>query len=182
MLSAADRLLRRPRRVLVAGVSGAGKTTLARRLSARLGLPYTELDGLFHGPQWTPRPQFLDDVRALAGRDAWVTEWQYDAARPLLVARAEVLVWLDLPFPLVLLRVVRRTIARRLRREVLWNGNREGPLWTFLTDPEHVVRWSVSTRRKLDRLVPDVAERLPELTVVRLRSRRDVEAWLVRLP
>src|SRR5690606_20822603 len=37
------------RRILVAGTSGAGKTTLAGRVSGALGLPYTELDSLYHG-------------------------------------------------------------------------------------------------------------------------------------
>lgn len=56
------------------------------------------------------------------------------------------MVWLDLPYRVTLTRVVRRTVRRRLRREVLWNGNQEGPLRHVLTDPGHVVRWSISTR------------------------------------
>lgn len=77
MLSSADLLPFRPDRVLIAGVTGSGKTTLARRLEDRWGLRHIEIDGLFHGPDWTPRPSFLDDVRAFAGEDRWVTEWQY---------------------------------------------------------------------------------------------------------
>lgn len=76
------------RRVLVAGTSGAGKSTLARRIGAALDVPYTEIDALHHGPRWTPRPEFLDDVTELAASDAWVTEWLYPPARPVLLARA----------------------------------------------------------------------------------------------
>ena len=105
-----------PRRVLVTGASGAGKTTLARALSVRLGLPHTELDALFHGPGWRPRPEFLEEVRRLAAAPTWVTEWQYGPARPLLLARADLVVWLDLPRRVVMTRVVRRTLRRRRRR------------------------------------------------------------------
>lgn len=42
--------------MLVAGMTGAGKSTFARRLAAVVELPYIELDALYHGPQWVPRP------------------------------------------------------------------------------------------------------------------------------
>jgi len=176
VLSATDPLPARPRRVVVAGVSGVGKTTLAGRIAEVLGIPHTEIDALFHGPDWTPRPEFLDDVRALVARDAWVTEWQYSDARPLLTARADLLVWLDLPFATVTLpRVIARTLRRRLRREHLWNGNIEPPLHTFFTDPEHIVRWSISTRNNYRERIPVLDAELP---VARLRTAREAERWL----
>ncbi len=182
MLEAGDTLTFRPRRILVAGVSGAGKSTLCRRIANALDVPYTETDGLFHGPGWTPRPEFLDDVDAFTAAEAWICEWQYPVARPRLADRADLLVWLDPPFRLVLSRVVRRTYRRRRHREVLWNGNVEPPLRTFFTDPEHIVRWAINTRRMYHRLVPDLARTHPGLTVVRLRSVRDIDHWMESLP
>ena len=181
MLTAADPLPSRPRRVLVAGASGAGKTTLARRIGAALDLPHTEIDGLHHGAGWVKRPEFEADVDAFTARDRWVTEWQYDSVRPLLAERADLLVWLDLPFPIVLARVVRRTVRRRVRREELWNGNYEAPLHTFFTDPEHVVRWSIRCRASYRERVPALGAEHPHLTVVRLRGGRDVDRWLSRV-
>ncbi len=178
------RLGRVPRRIAVAGVSGAGKTTLARRLGARLGIPYSELDALHHGPAWTPRTAFLDDVRALVAQDAFVTEWQYAAARPLVLARAEVLVWLDLPTHVTMRQVVARTLRRSVRREVLWNGNVEPPLWrTWYRAPEeNIVRWAWTTRHKYRDLPRRVERDAPGVVVVRLRSRREVDRWLGGLP
>lgn len=178
------RLGRVPRRIAVAGVSGAGKTTLARRLGARLGVPHTELDALHHGPAWTPRPAFLDDVRALVAQDAFVTEWQYTTARPLVLARAEVVVWLDLPTRVTMRQVIVRTLRRSVRREVLWNGNVEPPLWrTWYRAPdENIVRWAWTTRHKYRDLPAEVARDAPDVLVVRLRSRREVERWLAAIP
>ena len=179
MLTASDPLPRpRPTRVVVAGGSGVGKSTLARRLGDRLGLPYTEIDGLFHGPDWTRRAEFDADVAALAARQAWITEWQYESARPVLAARAGMLVWLDLPFPVTLWRVVARTLRRSRSREPLWNGNVEPGLWHAVSDPEGIIRWSIATRGKYRRLIPEVAAANPALVVVRLRSRGEVESWL----
>jgi len=178
VLSATDPLPYRPSRVAIAGVSGSGKSTLARRISAALDLPYTEMDALHHGPGWTVQPTFEADVDALATREGWVTEWQYEYGRPRLSARADLMVWVDLPFPITLARVVRRTLRRRFRREELWNGNVEGPLHTFFTDPEHIVRWSISTRNLYDQRIPTLAAEYPELPIVRLRSRRQVDHWV----
>lgn len=172
-----------PRRIAVAGVSGTGKTTLSRAVSARLGVPHVETDGLHHGPAWTPRPEFLDDVRRAVAGEAWVMEWQYATARPVIAARAQLLVWLDHPTRVTMTRVVRRTLRRRLRREVLWNGNQEPPLRTILRDPEHILRWAWSTRHKYrDGAVAEAARAHPDLVVVRLRSQRDVRRWLASLP
>lgn len=179
MLSPADSLPQRPLRVLVAGVSGSGKSTLAARIAAITGGRHTEIDALFHGPDWTPRPEFLDDVRAFTDDSAWTTEWQYGQARALLARRADLLVWLDLPFARVTLpRVLRRTVTRRRRRLELWNGNLEPSLRTFFTDPEHIVRWAISTRGVYRERVPRAEVDHPHLVIVRLRSQREVERWL----
>lgn len=179
MLRSDDPLPQRPRRVLIAGVSGSGKTTLAGRLAEVTGIPHTEIDSLFHGPDWTPRPEFMADVRALALLPQWVTEWQYDGARPLLAERADLLVWLDLPFATVTLpRVVRRTVRRSRRREELWNGNVEPPLRTILRDRDHIIRWAVKTRGVHHTRVPDLEKARPDLAIVRLRTTAQVERWL----
>ena len=179
MLRFDDPLPIQPQRILVAGVSGVGKTTLARQIGSTLGIGHTEIDALFHGPGWTPRPEFLDDVHALIAQDSWVTEWQYSPARPLLAARADLVVWLDFPFFTVTLpRVIRRTIRRRTRRDELWNGNVEPPFHTFFTDPEHIVRWAWSTRNNYRERMPTLQSAPPDLTIVRLRSPRQADAWL----
>ncbi|HXV93717.1 MAG TPA: AAA family ATPase [Pseudonocardia sp.] len=178
LLSALDPLPGRPRRVLVTGTSGAGKSTLCRALSARLGLPYQELDALHHGPGWQPRPEFAADVAGFAATGCWVTEWQYGAVRELLLARADLLVWLDLPRWRVFTQLVPRTVGRSLRRVELWNGNVEPPLWTLFTERDHILRWAWRTHPRTAQRVRDVLAAPQPPTVVRLRHRRDVRAWL----
>lgn len=169
-------------RIIVVGTSGAGKTTLAGRIAARLGIEHVEIDALFHGPGWTPRPEFLDDVQAFVARDAWVTEWQYDAARPLLTERATLAVWLDYPLGLRMGRVVRRTVGRRIRRTRLWNGNVEASLWSAVFSSEGIIRWAWQTRHKYDDLPGQLAAGgRPDLEVVRLRSQREADRWVSAL-
>ena len=137
-----------------------------------------EIDALFHGPGWTPRPSFQVDVCHFVAEPAWVTEWQYSQVRALVAARAQLLVWLDLPRWRVMQQVGRRTLGRRLRRQVLWNGNVEPPLWTIFTDREHVVRWAWSTHDTTGERVAGLLEQRPDLNVVRLPTRLAVQRWL----
>ncbi len=178
LLGFADPLDGRPSRVLVAGTSGSGKTTIAAEVAALLGIPHVEIDALYHGRDWRPRPSFESDVRRFSAQPAWVTEWQYAQVRRLLAERADLVVWLDLPRRTVMRQVIRRTVRRRLRRESLWNGNVEPPLWTILYDDEHIVRWAWTTHRKTASRVQELAARCPDLPVVRLRSHREARIWL----
>lgn len=178
LLSVNDALPHRPRRVLVAGTSGSGKTTLAREVAEVLAIAHIEIDALFHGPGWTPRESFVADVDAFSAAPEWVTEWQYSVVRNLLAARADLLIWLDLPRATVMRQVVGRTLDRRLRRKVLWNGNIEPSLWTFFTDRDHVVRWAWSTHHKSALRVAELRKQRPELTVIGLHSHAMARQWL----
>ena len=181
MLGADDPLPRRPHRIVVAGTSGAGKSTVAARIGRTLGIPYTELDSLFHGPNWVPRESFRADVERFSAAPAWVSEWQYGAIRQLLADRADLLVWLDPPRRTVMRQVITRTARRRLRGEVLWNGNTEGPFYTFFTDRDHIVRWAWTQHARTAQKVQEVHKRRPEMVIVRLRRRAEVDRWFTTL-
>lgn len=163
--------------MLVAGTSGAGKTTLAARVAAVLGVPHVEIDALFHGPGWSRRSSFEADVHRFSADPGWVTEWQYRSVRDHLAARADLLLWLDLPRRRVMRQVIRRTLLRRVRRQVLWNGNIEPPFRTILTDPEHIVRWAWNTHAETAKRVRRLLDDQPSLTVVRIRSRYEAARW-----
>lgn len=182
MLRADDPLPCMPERVLIAGVTGSGKTTLARRVAELWDLRHIEIDGLFHGENWTPRPTFLDDVRAFAVEDRWVTEWQYTSkgTDDILTPRAHLAIWLDYPYRVVRSRLLRRTIGRSILRTRMWNGNVERPIWkTFRGAPEeNILAWQTKTLHKWTEAMPEYAERFPHLTIVRLRHPREAGRWL----
>jgi adenylate kinase family enzyme len=178
LLGPLDAFQAAPRRVIVGGVSGSGKTTLAARVAEVISAPHVEIDGLFHGPRWGARPEFVADVERFSAGATWTTEWQYGAVRSLLLDRCDLLVWLDLPTHVVMRQVTGRTVRRRIRREVLWNGNVEPPFRTILTNREHIVRWAWSTRHLTRQRVSAALTARPDLPVVRLGSHGDGARWI----
>ncbi len=120
----------------------------------------------------------MEDVHALMGEEHWVTEWQYSSVRAVLASQADLMVWLDLPVATVMRQVTMRTLRRRLRREVLWNGNREPALWTLATKPDHIIRWAWKTRRRTAERIVALTNERPDLPVVRLTSHREARAWV----
>ena len=165
------------------GTSGSGKSTLARELAGILGVPHLELDAVHHQPGWAPLPtdEFRRIVAARAAVGGWVIDGNYGRVRDLVWARADTVVWLDLPKRTVMRQVVWRTLRRVALRRELWNGNRER--WrNFLTwNPEQsVISWAwhkhAPDHAKYAAAAADPAS--AHLRFIRLASRRDVARFL----
>ena len=168
------------RRVAVMGISGNGKTTLSRRLAAQLGVPYVELDAIYHQPGWTQLP--LDEFRARVDEatrgDGWVVDGSYaDFVGDIVLGRAQTVVWLDQPLQLVLWRLSRRAIRDIRTERDLFNGNRQSWRFAFF-QRDSLVSYAASQYFRRRREWPTWLASFPKLEVVRLRSPSEVEQWL----
>ncbi len=165
-------------RIVVVGSPGAGKSTLARRLAARHGAPYVELDALHWAPGWTEVSDAVmrERVTAATTGPAWVVDGNYPAVRDLLWPRATLVVWLDLPLVVVVARLVRRTVGRVITREELWHGNRESLALSFFSR-ESVIWWALKTFERRRAVYTRLAADPASPPVVRLRSAGEVERW-----
>ena len=167
-------------RVIVIGTTGSGKTTLARALAARLGVPHGEQDAWNHQPGWQAAPpqQFRAAVEAFTAQSAWVMDGNYGKARDIGWARADTLVWLDYPGQVVFWRALSRTVRRVATRQELWNGNRETVRGALSADSP--LPWFFRTHWRRRRETPDLADTYPHVTLVRLRTPAQARAWLAR--
>ncbi len=162
---------------VIATASGCGKTTFGRALSARLDVPFHELDALHHGPNWSEAAaeELRERVEPLVGDESWVIDGAYRGKLgDLVLEAADTVVWIDLPLHVWLPRLLRRTIRRAVTREELWNGNRESLRTSFLSRDSVVYD---ALRRCRDRRARYPVE-LARFPVVRLRTRADVDAFL----
>jgi hypothetical protein len=167
-------------RVAVVGPSGGGKTTLGRWIEAEFGLPFTDLDEVFWRPGWhkAPLEEFRADVDRLTRQSRWVLAGNYSSARDLVWPRADTLVWLDLPLPLVLWRTTLRVLRQARSGEPVCNGNRQDlRALVFGTDPllGYTLRTNPQRRRDWPQLL--AAPEHAHVKVVRLNSAAQVARW-----
>jgi adenylate kinase family enzyme len=168
-------------RILIYGVTGSGKSTLAARVSARTGIPWHAVDELTWEPGWVavPAEEQRRRIEAICAGDRWVLDTAYAGWLDVPLARAELVVGLDLPRLLTLARLLRRSFARALDGRPICNGNQES--FRLLCSRDSIVLWHFRSfarkRARIREWERDAA--LPE--VVRLTSPRAVEAWLGRL-
>lgn len=174
------------RRVAVVGNAGSGKSTLGRRLARALAVPFVELDAIYHQPDWQPLPH--EDFRArvaTAVADAgWVIDGNYSAVRDLVWARADTVVWLDLPRRTVMRQIVVRTVRRLVTGEHLWNGNRERLANLFHPSPEQsVITWAWTQHAKYHQRYSQAAAdpTNAHISFLRIGSRADAAALLASL-
>lgn len=100
------------KRVLVIGPSCAGKSTLARRLADRIGLPLVHLDPLYWRAGWreTPKEEWAQTVERLVQQDDWVIDGNYGGTLDQRLEAADTVIFLDFSRWICLRRAVKRRI------------------------------------------------------------------------
>ncbi len=164
-------------RIVVIGTTGSGKTTLARTLASALSIPRAEQDAFYHEAHWQPAPpeRFLARVDAFTAQPRWVIDGNYPLVRELIWSRADTVVWLDYPGPIVFRQLLVRTVRRTLTREELWNGNRDRLLPNLFT-PDGLIPWFFRTHWKRRRETPALLAASAHLRVHHLRHPREADA------
>ena len=122
-------------RIMICGPSNAGKSTLARAMGRKLGLPAIHLDLLYHLPHtdWQPRPpeEFLALHEAAIAGERWVIEGSYFATVPQRLARATGIVLLGSEPWRAAGRNVRRTLFETRHRAGQLEGGIDRMKWSF---------------------------------------------------
>lgn len=162
----------RLQRVLIMGGAGAGKSTLARAVGEKLGLPVVHLDRCIYGPGW--RLLDLATARACVARAVasgrFVVDGTYSTLHDLILP-VDLVIWIEQPVLRRLYRTWRKTRIHRDRpRADRPDGCEEqftlGYVWTIFS----FGRFTPSIARRLEAAVPG--------RVLCLKGDREVRAFV----
>ena len=171
-------------RINVIGTSGSGKSTLSKRIAEKLNIPYVEMDSLFWKPNWTESSdeEFFPKVEQATSGEEWVLDGNYSRTQPIKSQRTQMVVYLALPFHVVLYRIISRSLIRGIKGQELWSGNKE-TIWKHLFTRDSMILWVLKTFHKNRKRYIALFEEgeYEHIKFVRLRSAKEVEYFISKL-
>ena len=162
-------------RVMIIGCGGAGKSTLARQLGEKTGLPVVHLDQIWWAPgNWKhlSREEFDVQLREEIEKPRWILDGNFNRTIPERLEKCDTVIYLDLPRYVCLLSWIKRVITN-------WGTARpdmaEGCAEWF--DPEMagwILRFNKDNRQRYYQLLNETEG----IETIVLRNRRAVRKFL----
>ena len=86
-------------KVIVIGSPGAGKSTFARKLRDKTGLPLYYLDMIFHNADKSTvsREEFDKQLSEIVATDQWIIDGNYQRTLPLRFKKCDTVFFFDVP-------------------------------------------------------------------------------------
>lgn len=164
-------------RVLIIGCGGAGKSTLARQLGQKLGLPVVHLDSIFWLPGWVEmeKDTFDERVRQELRKDKWIMDGNYNRTMPERLQYCDTVIYLDFSRWACLYGIFKRLLTNIGKtRPDMGAGCKEKVDWEFV---KWVWNFNKNKRERYYRMLKD-AEGVEAIV---LKNRRMVNRFLKEL-
>jgi len=167
-------------RIDIVGLPASGKSTLAAAISKKLSIPHIHLDRFWFengGRQGRHDTPNLEEVKAKVRlqaleamkTDSWVSDGVYMNAQKDIAARADVIIFLDIPLSAQLVNHARRAFFEPKRHAELG-------LWDEITFFREIIRRQYANKPKLLRFTEEHKDK-----VIRLQSRKEIDSYLFKL-
>lgn len=143
------------RKIVVVGVSAAGKSTFARVLTERTGLPLTHMDSIWWKPGWVEvgEEEATTQLESITARDEWIVEGYIPkTARPFVFERADRILYLDYSGTTAARHYIKRWWKHRKESRPELQGSPEKFSFKFLK-----LVWTKGEAKSLNRFLMDVS-------------------------
>ena len=161
------------KKVIVVGCPGSGKSTFARKLQEKTGLPLYYLDMIWHKPDKTTLTQeeFDEKLHELIARDEWIIDGNYSRTLEPRLQACDTAFVLDLPLEVCLAGAQARVGTKRI--DMPWEETELSQ--EFLN---YILSFS---QQKLPRLLQLARQYSAQKQVVFFRSRQECDDFLKSL-
>ena len=158
------------RRILIIGSPGSGKSTFARKLRDKTGLPLYYLDMLFHRPDRTTagRGEFDASLFAIMEKPRWIIDGNYQRTLPLRFERCTEVFFFDLPVDQCLEGAAAR--IGQVREDMPWVETGFDPAFR-----QYIMDFP---RDQLPAIYDLIGRYKDAKTITTFYSRREADAWL----
>lgn len=164
-------------RIIIIGCGGAGKSTLARQLGEKLGLPVVHLDKLFWKPGWVEMPgdEFDELLRQEMAKEKWIMDGNFNRTLPERIKHCDTIIYLDFSRLACLMGVLKRIVTtygtvrpdmgegcpERIDLEFLkwvwnYNQNKREKNYRLLNEAEGVQTIALKNRRMVRRFLKEL--------------------------
>ena len=157
------------KRVIVIGCPGSGKSTFARALREKTGLPLYHLDMMYWNADKTtvPKEEFRAKLAELLAEDAWIIDGNYGSTMEARMAACDTVFFLDYPVEICLAGI----------RERQGKPRADMP-WIETEDDEEFLTFVKDFSEKSRPIVLALLEKYQEKRILIFRTRDEADEFL----
>ena len=156
-------------RVIILGCPGSGKSTFARSLHARTGLPLFHLDNIWWKADKThiSRDEFDDKLDELVSLDSWIIDGDYSRTYEKRIAACDTIFFLDYQEDVCMDGITGRVGQKR--PDIPWIENE--------LDPELVEQVRNYGKDNIV-VLKELFAKYPEKTLITFKTRDETDIWI----
>ena len=161
------------KRIMIIGCPGSGKSTFARHLAEKTGLPLFYLDMMYWNPDRTTKPkeEFRAALRETVTLDEWIIDGNYGSTLEIRMEACDTVIFLDFPVEVCISGVEER--RGKPRADMPWVETE--PDLEFI---DFIRKYNSESRPK----VVELLEKYKEKNIIVFRSRAESDDYLRSLP
>ena len=160
------------KRIMIIGCPGSGKSTFARAIAAKTGLPLYYLDMMYWNPDRTTKPkdEFRAALRETVALPEWIIDGNYGSTLEIRMEACDTVIFLDYPVEVCIAGVEER--RGKPRPDMPWVETK--PDLEFI---EFIKKYNEESRPK----VIELLEKYKEKNIIIFKSRAEADEFLRRV-
>ena len=157
------------KRIAIIGSPGSGKSTFARKLQEKTGLPLFSLDNIWWKPDRThiTREAFDERLAALLKTDAWIIDGSYSRTFEPRIKACDTVILLDYDTDVCMQGIIDR--VGKTRQDIPWTEQ--------TLDPELVAIVKTYKERN-NPVLSELFRRYADREILIFRTRDEADQWL----